>query len=267
LKSNDIDITRAVAIIADSDPPAIRRTWVKGLEPKDKYQLAFEPWAGDSGHGEPLTLVWILIKAGYRDQLLEQAVHLPSLQADKIFAMLASFDDEVLRHAAARHFALPDFPTIMETVFASHLTLKQHIAIAEFGHKHPRYRAALALAMRSYGLHIYSNYRPTVDWSLAGLEHFTLAHGCQLLFFFIHHPEDEPVLAQMVNTGWLPDGVSTGGYDAYSNTASFYYRAASFYIGLNQAPKFADWMGRPWIADRLTMAKDRETFRLLGKLL
>ena len=120
--------------------------------------------------------------------------------------------------------------------------------------------------MQSYGLHIYSNSAPTANWFLMELEHFTMAHGSRLLLLLVHHPEDDEVLSKMIETGWLPDGVSSGGYDAYGNTAHYYYRAASLHLALNFPERFPAWMDRPWIRASLTMAVDRETFRLLEKL-
>ena len=183
--------------------------------------------------------------------------------ADKVFAMLATFDDPALRAAAAKHFALPDLPVMMELVFSPRLTLEQHITIAGFGRDHARFRLGLAAALHAYGLHLYSNYKPTADWMLSGLEHYGLGHGCQLLFFLIHHPEDDLVLADMIEQGWLPDGVSTGGYDAYGNSAHYYYRAASLHVALNAPDRFDAWLDRPWIKTTLTMAVDRQTFKLL----
>jgi hypothetical protein len=172
----------------------------------------------------------------------------------------------VLREAAAKHFALPDLPAMMDLIFSSRLTLEQHIEIAAYGRDNPRYRSAIAHAMRSYGLHIYSNSAPTANWFLMELEHFIMAHGCRLLLLLTHHPEDDEVLAEMIATGWLPDGVSLGSYDAYDNTAHYYYRAASLHLALNFPERFSAWMDRAWIRDRLTMAVDRETFRLLDNL-
>lgn len=262
----NVVIARAVAIIAAHNPPPIRRTWTKGPDRKDWYDFAFDPWAEDDAHGELLTLVWCLIRAGFRDRVLAAAAHLPAAAADKVLAMFATFDDPILRDAAAAHFEVPKLPAMMETVFSSRLTLEQHIAIAGFGREHPRFRAGLTAAMRSYGLHHYSNYKPTADWCLAGLEHYIMAKGCHLLMFLIHHPEDDGVLAEMVATGWLPGSVSAGGYDAYGNSAHFYYRAASLHIAFDQPERFAAWIERPWIRERLSMAVDRATFRLLDTL-
>jgi hypothetical protein len=261
-----VDIARAVAIIAAHNPPPIRRTWEKGPDDEDRYKPAFDPWAGDEGHGDPLTLIWFLIKAGYRDQILVEVTRLPRADADKVFAMLATFDDEPLRTAAAQHFALPGLPAMMALVFAPRLSLEQHLEIAAFGRDHPRYRSAIARAMRSYGLHLYSNYHPTADWALLGLDQYSMAHGCQLLLLLVHHPADDEVLADMIATGWLPDGVSSGGYDAYGNSSHYYYRAASLHLALDHPERFAAWMDRPWPRSSLTKAIDRETFRLLDKL-
>jgi hypothetical protein len=263
LDPENVDIKRAVAIVSACNPPPIRRMWTKGPERTDRYHLAFDPWAGDRCHGEPLTLIWMLIKSGYRDQILSETVQLIPAAADKVFAMLATFDDPMLRSAAAKYFAIPELPATMELVFSSRLTLEQHIQIADFGRAHPRYRAGIAAAMQSYALHIYSNSAPTANWFLMGLEHFIMAHGCRLLLLFVNHPEDDDVLPEMIKTGWLPDGVSSGAYDAYSNTAHFYYRAVSMHIARDAPERFSVWMDRPWIKDRLKMAVDRETFRML----
>jgi hypothetical protein len=77
---------------------------------------------------------------------------------------------------------------------------------------------------------------------------------------------DASFLAAMIANGWLPDGVSTGSYDSYGNTAHYYYRAASMHIALNTPERFTAWIEHPWIKTQLTMAVDRETFRLLDKL-
>ena len=98
---------------------------------------------------------------------------------------------------------------------------------------------------------------------LSGLEHYGLGHGCQLLFFLIHHPEDDPVLAEMIEPGWLPDGVSTGGYDAYGNSAHYYYRAASLHVASTRPIALMHGWIVPWIKTTLTMAVDRQTFKLL----
>lgn len=260
-----LDIGRAVALVADHAPPPIRRHWIKGTSSADRWP-AFDPWAGDDGHGDAVNLVWRLIKAGHRADILQHAAVLPPAKADKLFAMLAAFDDAALRDAAASHFGTPELPAIMALAFGERLSVEDHLTLAGFGDAHPRYRAAIVAAMRAYALHLYSNYHPGANWFLQGLGHFTRGHGCQLLFFLIHHPEEDAVLATMLEQGWLPAGDPTGGFDAYDNARPFYLRTALFHLALHAPDRLAAWLAQGWIRERCRMAKDRDSFRLIERL-
>jgi hypothetical protein len=262
---HSVDIKRAVDLIADHAPPPIRHEWVKGDGSVNRV-LAFEPWADDRGHGDAVNLAWRLIKAGYRNDVIRLTSNLPQKKADKVFAMLATFDDTTLRGAAAGHFDLPDLPAMMTLVFKGRLSLDDHLMLAQFADKHPRYRAALAEAMRAYALHLYSNVHPGADWFLQGLEHFSLAGGCALLFFLLHHPEEDDVLATMIEKQWLPNGCETGGFDAYRNSRPFYIRAAVFHLALDAPDRLDSWLAQEWMNRWYSWPKDRETFRLLKTL-
>jgi hypothetical protein len=148
-----------------------------------------------------VNLTWRLIKAGFREPIIEAARALTGVKADKLFAMLATFDDPRLREAAAQHLDRPDLPDIMEVTLKDRLTLGDHDALAAFGSENPRYRAGRTAAMQAYGLHLYSNYRPTADWSLAGLGQYVNAGGSALLYLLIDHPQDDPVLAAVLRPG------------------------------------------------------------------
>lgn len=260
-----LDIRRAVDLVADHAPPPIRRHWLKGKSSADRWP-AFEAWAGDDGHGDAVNLVWRLIKAGYRTAILQLAEALPQEKADKLFAMLATLDDAALRDAAASYFGTPDLPAIMALAFKERLSIEEHLTLAAFADAHPRYRAAIVAAMRAYALHLYSNYHPGANWFLQGLEHFTRGHGCQLLFFLIHHPEDDAVLATMLDSMWLPEGEPTGAFDAYANARPFHLRTALFHLALHAPDRLGAWLAQDWIRERCRMAKDRDTFRLIQKL-
>lgn len=260
-----LDIGRAVALVADHAPPPIRHHWIKGASSADRWP-AFAPWAGDDGHGDAVNLVWRLVKAGHRAGILQHAAALPPAKADKLFAMLAAFDDAALRDAAASHFGAPALPAMMALVFKDRLSVEDHLTLAGFADAHPRYRAAIGAAMRAYALHLYSNYHPGANWFLQGLEHFTRGHGCQLLYFLIHHPEEDEVLATMLDTMWLPEGEPNGAFDAYANARPFYLRAALFHLALHAPDRLGAWLAQGWIRERCRMAKDRDTFRLIEKL-
>jgi hypothetical protein len=253
------DLRRAMHVVAAHAPRKIRLNWQQG--PKERV-LAFKPWVGDEGHGDAVNFTWLLLKAGCGAELFRFASQLPPAQADKVFAMFAIFDRTDCRSAAAEHFGLPDLPAMMALALSERPTLKAHLAIADFGHENPRWRAGLVSAMQAYALHLYSNYHPSVDWFLQDLEHFSLAGGCQLLYFLIHHPEDDEVLATMIEKEWLPTGVGGGAYDAYDNAKHFYYRVALFNRMLHAPERLDFWLRSEWLNKYCHMAKDRETRRL-----
>jgi hypothetical protein len=256
------DLGRAVSIVSDHQPNRIPREWIKG---KYDYTPAFEQMINARGHGDAVNFTWRLLKAGFGPALFEQIQALPQIKADKVFTMLAMFEREHCRRAAAGHFGLPDLPHMIERAFSERPSLDIHLALAGFADRNPRWRAALADAMGSYALHLYSNYHPEAEWFLQGLEHFSRARCCQLLFFFIHHPEDEEVLATMIEKEWLPNGVGTGAYDAYSNARSFYYRAAVLNRMLHAPERLDFWLQSEWVNFYCDGRKDRETRRLVDQ--
>lgn len=256
------DLDQAISIIADHQPNPIRHEWIQG---KFVYAPAFEPMVNDRGHGEVVNFAWRLLKAGYAQDLFERMSRLAPDKADKVFAMLAMFDREDCRQAAAAHFALPDLPATIEQAFSERPSLETHLALADYGDRHQRWRSGLVAAMRAYALHLYSNYHPGADWFLEGLEHFSRARCCQLLFFLIHHPEDDPVLATMIEMEWLPTGVGVGAFDAYGNTRAFYYRTVVLNRMLHAPGQLEFWLNSPWLLYYCSGAKDRETRRLVER--
>jgi hypothetical protein len=159
--------------------------------------------------------------------------------------MLAVFDRANCRATAAEHFARPNLPEMMALAFSERPSLEAHLAMADFGHENPRWRAGLVGAMESYALHLYSNYHPGVDWFLQDLEHFSLGGGCQLLYFLIHHPEDDEVLETMIEKESLPMGVNA--YDAYDNALHFSYRATVFNRMLHAPERLDFWLHSEWV--------------------
>lgn len=264
------DIARAATLIADHEPPPIAYTWEKGDWEKgdrekgdgnDRWAPAFPPFAGADGHGDAVNLAWRIVKAGFRDAMLAQVSVLPDAKADKVFAMLATFEDAALRQAAATHFDSPDLPNIMQTIFKDRLTLEDHETLADYG-GNARYRAGIVAAMRAYGLHLYSNYRPKADWFLAGLERYTHAGGSALLYVLIDHPEDDPVLATVIEKGWLPDRAG-GSVDEYGNAQPFYVRATLFHLARHQPERLEPWLTPQQVSRWSGMAYSRETLRLI----
>ncbi len=253
-----LDVERAVTLLATFEPPPMRFLW----EPaRYQWHEPFAPFVGDDMHGDAARLTWRLLRTGHGPEMIRLIATLPRPLADKLFALLATFDLPEIRAAAAAHFDLPDLPQIIDLVFAPRLTFEDHLRLADYGAAHSRFRAGMVAAMRAYALHLYSNSHITADWFLQGLEHYAYAHGCQLLFLLIHHPQDDPVLAEVLETGWLPRNSNT--YDGYGNAAAFFLRAAMIHIALHRPEQLDDWVDSDRLRAMSTMAKDRETFRLL----
>ncbi len=262
------DLARAVDIVAQHAPPPIHHVWLQpgGDDGRGVPVSAFEPWLGEGGHGEAVNFVWRLIKMGQRTEMLRLIARLPEKTADKVFAMLATFADPVLRGAAAEHFSLPELPAMMDLSFGDKLSLDEHWKLADFGRDHPRWRAGLVQAMRSYALHLFSNSRPGVNWWLRGLEHYTLAHSSRLLFFLLHHPEEDDVLRTVLERGWLPDG-NRSGSDAYENAMAFYFRAVVLLLADRDPRRLAEWIASPMVVFRCRSSLDRDTLRIAQRLL
>ncbi|OLP49471.1 hypothetical protein BJF91_20790 [Allorhizobium taibaishanense] len=261
-----VDIKGAVQLVADHQPPPIWREWY--TERYQRLQDGFPIFESADGYGDAVNLIWRLVKAGYGEPFMQAASDLPIEKADKVFAMLGTFAFPLFRAGAQNHFGIRDLPDIMDIVFKGRLTVEEHLRVADFGHEHRRYRAALLSAMHAYGLHLYSNHGPTVDWFLQGLDHFSLAKGCHLLFFFIHHIDEDEILQKMMETGWLPS--SNGGSsssDIYDNSSHFHMRTVLFHLALNAPERVRPWIDRPLIQAHCDMSVDRETFRLVDKLL
>jgi hypothetical protein len=141
-------------IIATHAPRKIRLNWQQG--PKTRT-LAFKPFAADDGHGDAVDFTWRLLKAGFGNELFPRVSNLPPAQADKVFAMLAVFDREDCRSAAARHFGLPDLPAMMALAFSERPPLNAHLAMADFGHENRGWRTGFVSATGAYDA--YGNAR------------------------------------------------------------------------------------------------------------
>ena len=252
------DLDRAVSIIAEHAPNKIRLEWIQG---SFQYVSAFESLVNDRGHADAVKFTWRLLKAGFGPDFLQRLAKLPQAKADKVFAMLAVFARTDCRRAAADHFGLPDLPAMMDLAFSERPSLQDHLDMADFAHENPRWRAGLASAMQAYALHIWSGH----SWFMQGLEHFRRARGGQFLFFLIHHPEDDDILATMLEKEWLPKSVSDGMRTEYGNARPFYYRTSVLNRMLHASERLEFWLKSDWITYYCHDRKDRETLRLVER--
>lgn len=267
------DIGQAVHLIAEHEPPPLRHSWNRLIltgeheTGSERWAQAFEPLAGDDHYGDAVSLTWRLLRAGFGPALIEEVAKQDAAKADKVFAMLATFDAPDLREAAARYFDASALPETMALIFKDRPTLEDHLTIARFGSDQPRFRRAMLAAMRGYGLHLYSNRSPTADWFLQGLERYAMCGGGMLLALLLHHPDEEPILSIVIEKGWLPDtGGSGAAQDAYGNTAVFYLRMALMHLALHDRGRLDAWLEPRVSARWATMQKSRDTLRLIKQL-
>jgi hypothetical protein len=240
------DVDAFIACIARPVVHPMRFEWIRD---KFDYWPSSEdgPQVNDAHAGDYVGLTWIMLRCGFGPAILQRLAEIDKATADPIFAMLATFDRDDCRQAAAAHFGLDSLPDMIDTTFKSHLSLDDILKLADFGGSNPRFADAMARALSTYNLHLYSNSHPQVNWYLDGLRHYATAKGARLAFFLIDTPERLPVLQTMLARGWLVKGVGLGGYDGYENTGHFLYQAAVM-NRLRQAPEdLPFWLETPWI--------------------
>ncbi|EOF5101239.1 hypothetical protein ACK1QP_004625 [Salmonella enterica] len=254
------DAAEFVRLIAHPVVFPMRFEWRAGLsfaenQPADYF------FVNDRLAGEFVNVTWVAMQCGHANAIFAQLVQESTDIADPIYAMLATFDRPDCRAAAAAHFALPELPDIMERAFSARLSLDNLLMLADFGLSQPRFARALATALSRYNLHLYSNYHPQVDWYLKGLEHYSKGRCGQLLYFFIHTPQQIPVLHTMLEKGWLPRGIGEGAYDAYNNSVNSFHHVVVMHCLLHAPDKLSYWLETPWITRLLMGAPLRETLR------
>ncbi|WP_159998282.1 hypothetical protein [Roseomonas sp. 18066] len=259
------DVDAFLACITEAPVNPMRFHWLQG-----RAQRLAEPPDGfccnDAHAGDYVTLTWMMLRSGHQETILDRLRGWPAERADPVMAMLSTFDRPALRAAAAAHFGIADLPEVLSLIFQSRQGLEDVLRISAFGRDQPRFAAAMAAAMARWNLHLYSNSHPQVDWFLQDLEHYTVAHGTRLTWLFIEAPARLPVLARMLQTGWLPTGVGSGGYDGYSNTSHALHRAAVMNRALLAPDGVAYWLETEWITRLLHAPALREAQRQVAAL-
>lgn len=260
LEGKSFDAAEFVNLLANPIVFPMRFEWISGLS-FEKRHPADAFFVNDDLAGEFVNLCWVAIKCGHANEIFAQLARESRDVSDPIYAMLATFDRSDCSNAAAKHFDLPELPEILTKAFSSRLSLDNLLILADFGQSQPRFAQALAIALSRYNLHLYSNYRPQVDWFLQGLENYSTARGSQLLYFFIHIPEHIPVLSAMLERGVMVNGISDGGYDAYDNSGNHFHHAAVMHCMLHAPDKLNHWLETPWMEKILLGAPLRQTRR------
>ena len=249
-------------LVAQPDVLPMRFTWVGEDGAEDAPPDG--PSVNDAQAGEFVNLAVLALRCGHGPALFARLAERSREEADPVMAMLGTLKRADCRAAAARHFGLPDLPTVMNTAFAVRPTLDDMLWLADYGRTQTRFAEALAGALAYYNLHIYSNGQPQADWWLQDLEHYATARCCQLLYLFASCPERVPVLAAVIEHRQLVDGVRLRGFDGYDNASAFFWRTAVTNRMLHAPDELPRWLNDPWMARRVRGATLREARRQLA---
>ncbi len=171
------------------------------------------------------TLVSILIKCGYSNQILSKIKEFPKISLP-VFALL---DDRRFQNKVADILALDDLPLVLDILRKKKLSLDNFNTLKSFSSKNKPFIELLSLSLKKYQLHLldgltnrgsYMDIRPP--------------HNCKLIYFFIVNPEYFPLLHKYISYKELPSG--------FTYMKCYYYRAAMFHIIDNYPNQLASWI-------------------------
>lgn len=211
----DFDIDNALDLIATSrvgpTPYAL-----KGNDEEAVGEVQINAGAG----GKLVDLLWVLIKCGYFDSIVERLGDLP----DHFPLLLMLFDRPAMRRCVSERLGLPGLVQVYETVSKSRLAAKDVAFLARFGDEHPEFQRLLAESLNRYEYHLYSNYVCSPNWFYADFRGFVRARGRHFLYLFASSPELVPALAKMKSQRRLVgrQGSSSEGVGYTHATDAFY---------------------------------------------
>ncbi|ACT95953.1 hypothetical protein [Dyadobacter fermentans] len=136
-------------------------------------------------------LLYILIKCGYQQDIIRRLPTLP----DHFPLLLMCFNDTTLRRSVAAFMGYTGLADLYEQALSPHTKKTPQVVknLVDFGHKNPDFRRQLAKSLDLYEYHLYSNYRPGINWLFESFDCYKNARGGGLLDFLISEPELLPV--------------------------------------------------------------------------
>ena len=96
-------------------------------------------------------------------------------------------------------------------------------------------------SLKRYEYHIYDNAHYTADWHIEELEHFSYAGGGNLLYFFIYDVLKVRKIKEMHERKELSSGISSGGWNGYSNSNIFFYEVLLYCLTINNSNEACFW--------------------------
>ena len=194
---------------------------------------------------EYITLLWILLKCGYEDELVNAIDRYP----DYYGMTLLIFNRDSLYQKVIKKLNFEDISPLYLKAREGRINLKEIKKMAASGIENPRFMNALLESLERYEYHIYDNYSYTADWYIEELEHFSYAKGGHLLYFFIYDVFKVKKIREMYERKELPDG-------GYGNTNVFLYEVLMYYLAVNNSSEVDFWKNGPMV-ERFVQVKSK----------
>ncbi len=191
--------------------------------------------------GEFLSLLYVLVKCGYLQDIISLLPQLP-----EHFPYLFLFFNSAVIYEKISDYLEEDVNELSNLI---KIALKSYskkspgevLQIASYGKSHPRFLKSLSICLNNYECHLYSNYQPGVNCFFQEFSQFERAKGGGLVDFFITSPELLPALLQMKSEECYLHGIS----DAYDNSSMFLYRAIVLNAAYEKSKSLERWSELP----------------------
>ncbi len=194
----------------------------------------YESYVYESTSGDYITLLWILLKCGYEDELVNTIDRYPAFYG----LTLLIFNRDSLFSKVIKKLNLESISSLYLKTRESRINLKEIKKLAASGIENPGFTDALLGSLERYKYHIYDNYCYTVDWYIEELEHFSYAKGGNLLYFFIYEAFKMKKIKGMYERKELLSGSGGSGYD---NSNIFFYEVLLYYLAVNNSDEISFW--------------------------
>lgn len=206
--------------------------WVPDMEREQSERYVYENINRDY-----ITLLWILLKCGYEDELVNAIDRYPSFYG----LTLLIFNRSSLFSKVIKKLNLENISSLYLKTRESRISLKEIKKLAVVEIENFVFTNDLLESLERYEYHIYDNVHYTADWYIEELEHFLYAKGGNLLYFFIYDVLKVRKVREMYERKELPLGISSGAWNGYSNSNIFFYEILLYYLAVNNSDEICFW--------------------------
>ncbi len=171
------------------------------------------------------TLLSILIKCGYSNQILDNANEFPKTT----LILLALLDDRRFQNKAAHILANKELPSVLEIIRKKKLSLEDFDMLKSFSHNNQPFITLLASCLEKYQIHLVDNMT-----NRGCFKEIEPPKNARLVYFFIANPKEFPLLIKYITDKEWPSG--------FTYMQCYYYKAAMFYLADKNPDQVTLWI-------------------------